>query len=259
VVRLASESAIIVWDAAGKTQHFIRRARFETKAHDFGFLVPTPTRPELAESSDRAFDLLQRLTVRRVKKKAPARSKGAVPPPRVEVLETKRVAGLDAAVLKANDAAALTAWLKKNGYPSRPAFTEWLKPYVARGWIVTAFKIVKGARGDQVGTRAVRMSFKTDRPFFPYREPADTGREEGRRLLRIYYVGEGRSEGVLGEGGKWPGRVRGTRKLSEAQQKEVLDLLKLPAATLKPGAWVTRFEDLSKTRPGNQDVYFRPK
>src|SRR4051794_2669758 len=61
-VRVASESAIIVWDAAGKTQHFIRRARFETKARDFGFLVPTPTRPELAEASDGAFDLLERLT-----------------------------------------------------------------------------------------------------------------------------------------------------------------------------------------------------
>ena len=56
VVRLASESAIIVWDAASKTQHFIRRARFETKARDFGFLVPTPTRQELAEASDRAID-----------------------------------------------------------------------------------------------------------------------------------------------------------------------------------------------------------
>src|SRR5437016_3719837 len=51
-VEIADESAIIVWDAAAKTQHFIRRASFATAAHDFGFLVPTPAQPTLAEASD---------------------------------------------------------------------------------------------------------------------------------------------------------------------------------------------------------------
>jgi hypothetical protein len=255
-VRLATESAIIVWDAASQTQHFIRRARFETRARDFGFIVPTPTRPTLAEATDKAFDLLERYT-----RPLPGRAKrkAGAPPPRVVVLETKRVAGLDAVVLRANDATALNDWLKKNGYPSRPAYTSWLKPYVARGWIVTAFKIAKGAEGSAVGTKAVRMSFKTDRPFFPYREPEEAGRGTGPRLLRIYFLGEAAAEGVLGERGKWPGRVVGGRKLAAYQQKEALELLKLPAATLKPGAWVTRFEDSSKTRPGNEDVYFRAR
>src|SRR5688572_6739034 len=60
-VVIAQEEAVIVWDDAKKLEHFVRRAVFDTKARDFGFLVPTPTQPELAEASDAVFaTLLQR-------------------------------------------------------------------------------------------------------------------------------------------------------------------------------------------------------
>src|SRR5688500_14730084 len=65
-VAIADESAIIVWDAATKTQHFIRRASFNTEAPDFGFLVPTPSRPALAEADDKAFEQLALITAPRV-------------------------------------------------------------------------------------------------------------------------------------------------------------------------------------------------
>jgi hypothetical protein len=35
----ADQTVIIVWDAASKTQHFIRRASLASAAADFGFLV----------------------------------------------------------------------------------------------------------------------------------------------------------------------------------------------------------------------------
>src|ERR1019366_3826961 len=44
-IRIAEESAIIVWDPVKKIEHFIRRATFDTKSPDFGFLVPTPAVP----------------------------------------------------------------------------------------------------------------------------------------------------------------------------------------------------------------------
>ena len=47
--------AIIVWDPVKKVQHFIRRATFDTKSPDFGFLVPTPTMPKLAPVEDEIF------------------------------------------------------------------------------------------------------------------------------------------------------------------------------------------------------------
>ena len=59
VVSVAEESAVIVWDEATKTEHFVRRATFRSAAKDFGFLVPTPSKPELAEASDDSFTRLE--------------------------------------------------------------------------------------------------------------------------------------------------------------------------------------------------------
>src|SRR5947199_4447888 len=58
----ADQTVIILWDAASKTQHFIRQASFKSDADDFGFLVPTPTQPELDESGNEAFPYLLKLT-----------------------------------------------------------------------------------------------------------------------------------------------------------------------------------------------------
>src|SRR5262245_45994026 len=48
-VRIAEEEAIILWDPATRTEHFIRRAQFRSTARAFGFLVPTPATPALGE------------------------------------------------------------------------------------------------------------------------------------------------------------------------------------------------------------------
>src|SRR4051794_22255750 len=65
-IHIAEESAVIVWHAPSKTQHFIRRATFDTNSPDFGFLVPTPTKPVLAEADDRVFERAERLIRPRV-------------------------------------------------------------------------------------------------------------------------------------------------------------------------------------------------
>ena len=61
-VSIANEEAVIIWDQATQTQHFIRRADFESTADDFGFLVPTPTQPTLTEASNDIFPLLAKIT-----------------------------------------------------------------------------------------------------------------------------------------------------------------------------------------------------
>src|ERR1051326_3386095 len=75
-VEIADESAIIVWDSATGTEHFIRRATFKSAAQDFGFLVPTPTKPELAEADDAAFKELARITAPKVVKQPRSKSSG---------------------------------------------------------------------------------------------------------------------------------------------------------------------------------------
>ena len=224
-VEIADESAIIVWDAATKTQHFIRRASFQTDAADFGFLVPTPTRPVLEGVDNEAFTDLARITAPRViQQKRPsggfscgcskvddARSPmGEALPPTVRILEEKQVAGYQAAVLEADDADALNRWLQEHEYEFTPSLQEWAKPYVAAGWKITAFKVAKSAPdAEGVRTQAVRMSFKTDRPFFPYREPAPAvmNNPQSRRLLRVFFLAGGACK-VKWEAQSVHGRVR---------------------------------------------------
>lgn len=254
-VHIAEESAIILWDAATKTQHFIRRASFDTKAKDFGFLVPTPSGPTLGEADDAAFKLLESITEpprAPQSAAAPRQEVASAAHPRVEVLARRTVAGLDAAVLKANDAGALDAWLKGNGYRSSPELADWYKPYIEKNWIITAFKIATGGAA-RVEAQAVRMSFQTERPFFPYREPAGAA-GPADRLLNVYYVGDTRVEGRIGAEGRWSGVTMWSGILSDDQTAKLRQLLKLPEA--KTAARLTHLADNAAPRRAADDVYF---
>jgi len=276
-VAIADESAIIVWDKALSTEHFIRRATFQSAAHDFGFLVPTPSKPELSEASDAAFSELARVTAPKIVKQAQPAAPGcgfgcskapervaSMAPENVRVLEEKRVAGYDAVILEAEDATSLAAWLKDHGYEFSDALREWAEHYIKEKWKITAFKVSKEAKeakeGATVSTSAVRMTFKTDQPYFPYREPLAQAKASdtppSRRLLRVYFLGTERVEGML-EGAVWPGRAAWSGEIELADRDKVAEKLKLPAATMPAKWWLTEFEDLSSPRPGTSDVIFK--
>jgi hypothetical protein len=270
----ADQTVILIWDAATKTQHFIRQASFKSDADDFGFLVPTPAQPELDESGNEAFPYLLKLTEPERKKvprpsgvgcgcSAPAPQAGAPPRPAVRVLDEKMVAGFHAVVLEADAADALVNWLRGNGYAYSPEVRVWAKPYVENGWKITALKVAKdeGARRNKVvAASALRLSFKTDRPVFPYREPDPTraARSLGAmdRVLRIYFLAEARYQGELTPGVSWTGRVAWAGRLSAGDCKKVLQLLKLPPTTGPAECWLTEFEDDWPYRPAPADVYF---
>jgi len=277
IIRIADEEALIVWDAAKKTEHFIRRASFRNEggkgaATDFGFLVPTPTKPTLAEADDLVFVRLEEAT-RPEQRTANAvewqlgiscmyllrgKSESAhAPTSQVRVLDQARVGGYDAVVLEADSPSALSEWLGSHGYASRPALTAWLAPYVEKHWKMTAFKIAPRAEGDpQVATSAVRMTFETEVPFFPYREPEDqrTG-PQSARILDVYLVSTaGRLDGTIGDHHHhWPGTAR--------YAKMRTDLGNVLGGSLTAGlslgsAWLVSFRDTSSPRPGTDDVFF---
>lgn len=263
-IDVVEESALIVWDPATKTQHFIRRATFNGKGRDFGFLVPTPSVPVLARVGDDVFSHLDRRTmpdtIRRRERRfdwtplvlmpfLSARQKGDVVTARapVEVLSTQKVAGYDAAILDATDVNALSDWLTKNGYATTPDLADWLKAYIDERWIISAFKINKSARSIDAQTSAVRMSFTTERPFFPYREPAS--QREGAaepRVLRVWFVGPERVAGRLGENA-WPGQMYWSDTIQDFE---------LGGVTIARGSRLTAFEDHSSPRPGTADLFF---
>src|SRR4051812_20717095 len=65
-VGITDEVAVILWDEKTSTEHFIRRASFRTDARDFGFIVPTPDKPELAEVENSVFGELEAVTAPKV-------------------------------------------------------------------------------------------------------------------------------------------------------------------------------------------------
>ncbi len=290
-VAVAQETAVIVWDPQTKTEHFIRRASFETRVKDFAFIVPTPTLPQLAKADDDAFDaldallepevlhrelkgyklttnlfaiepdVLQSVAVDADDAAATAGTGGgfeeSAPPP-VEVVRTEKVAGYDATVLKASDTGALVRWLRNHGYASRPALEQWLEPYVQEGWALTAFK-VSGDKNGRAETSAVRMTFKTDRPFYPYREPADASSStsfQGSRLLRVHFLAPARIDGVLENGRPWGAKVVRAESGRGYPEDYLSEILGLPANTMPAGTWHTAFEDRAPHRAGAGDLYF---
>jgi hypothetical protein len=284
-VSVASETAIIVWDEAAKIEHFVRRAQFASTSADFGFLVPTPSAPDLAEVGDPAFWTLATVTApkevheTRVETRhglgdfpfgcagasAPkSAARGPVgidimPSASIQVLKEQRVGGYDAAVLRADDPKMLREWLTEHGYQSRPELDSWLKAYTDNKWVLTAFKIAAQTGGPDhpTGPRpanltAVRMSFPTNKPFYPYREPEDARKPSGQeRLLRVYFLADKRYSGTLGTSGEWPGK---------AVWSDETTVPTLPGAKIDGGRkWrLTEFEDHSSPRPGTDEVYFAP-
>jgi hypothetical protein len=269
-VRIANESVLIIWDAEAKKQHFIRRITFDTETPDFGFLVPTPTEPYVTEAPNEVFANLEEWTkpevITRQVRRPPPGSKVAgrammptAEAPPVRVVNTGRVGNLEYKILQATDPKALTEWLGKNGYATRPALTEWFKWYTDNEWLITAFKIAKDEGANRAAPKAVRMSFDTDRPFHPYREPADLrkkGASHPPRLMRVFFIGPERVKGRVGLDGAWTGRTVWADQLQPAQANLIGARLELANTNLPLTPWLTVFEDTASPRPGTDEVYF---
>jgi hypothetical protein len=275
-VGVNGEEAIIVYDSKSGTEHFIRRANFQTEAPDFGFLVPTPAKPELGEVNASIFDTLNAATLpRRVfsgtthrivqKKNAPGvGTEMARASPAPVILEEKKVAGYDAVVLRADDLEGLKKWLEEHKYDARPGVMNWLKWYVDNQWIITAFKVSPEpkAKGDR-WAKSVRMSFAAKTPFYPYREPEDVREKPapGPRTLRVFFLGDARYEGSLGQSGVWAGKTVWANDCPDESVKHVVKGFGMAEGDATPMAarkwYLTEFMDESSPRPGTDEVYFR--
>jgi hypothetical protein len=271
-VRIADQEVLVVWDGATKTEHFVRRADFQAAgpAASFGFLVPTPTVPQLAETDGAVFDRLGQLTapehvrdydvrlslIQSLLPRPKSRGIGAaaLSTREARVVGRAHVAGYDATVLEADDPKALTDWLDQHGFDARPEITDWAKPYVDAGWKVTAFEF-NPSKDDiaaaTVATPAVRMTFGTDRPVFPYRVPKDN--RGGGQLLRLFYVGDERAMARV-DGVTWHATVKYARELGERLSGA---LIGVASASPSRARWLTVFED-SRWPGGEHDLYFEP-
>lgn len=279
-VRIADEAAVITYDPATRTEHFIRRASFESDVTDFGFIVPVPTRPALTEADPMVFARAEELTRPKLvythhlsgidpmplllstfARSAGVKSAVSVAPS-VTVLDELQVAGYDAVVLEATSVGALAEWLTKHGYAQGPDVSEWVAPYVEKKWLFAAFRIhpnpaagaaaAPGERPEKhIGSGTVDIAFQTDAPFYPYREPASmrVGDTKVSRSLAVYYFGPERVKGVLGEKATWSGGPIYAKRIDA-------DVPGIPGATA--GKVLSAFVDRSSPRPGTDEVFFKP-
>jgi hypothetical protein len=253
IVPIAGEEALVVWDEANRTEHFVRRAAFRRAPADFGFLVPTPTQPTLSEASDavfhRLFEIYRRPVTRSSHTSSSADRLRGVERDRVEVVEQVHVAGMEGTVLAASSATALSEWLASHGYQSSPAIAAWLAPYVAGSWFVTAFRVDPDGR-PSMRTRSVCMSFRTDRPFFPYSEPAHEG---PTRPFRVSVVAPHRMDATLGDA-PWSvsaGYAGHSARLMTALRGAI------PEGVTLDDPWITTFDE-RRSRRGTDDLFFVP-
>ncbi len=292
--RIADQRILIAWDPETKIEHFVREAAFkrpeqmqdangqarQDTGSDFGFLVPSPSEPQIEEADASVFGSLSATIQPRIEVKdrwsvnpfplvlSPFLLSSKSPtsrvatdslPPSVDVLQNKKVAGYDVAVLKASDAKELVQWLKDHQYESRKDLEEWVVPYVEKGWIITAFKYDSDSNRTQVGT--VRISFATDHPVFPYRVPKDQFAQQGRgNLLQVFVVGPGRASGSLGQSPSSEVWTRGQLRFSMPLVRHQLEQMigpAIPSDQIKTSEplWLTAWDD--RTWPSSdQDLWF---
>lgn len=176
---LTVEQTLILWDKDTQTEDFIRETRFDGAADAFGFVVPTPGKPEVSAVKDPPFE--------RLRKRFPfyqpdlglvgggggGRAPGAAAPPAVEVLSQQRIGSFTAFTLATTDAGAFDRWLADNDFVMSAEAKPWLEHYVKLKFFFCAFRYEgKDAGAGSMTSETVRIRFKTPHAYYPYLEPA---------------------------------------------------------------------------------------
>jgi hypothetical protein len=174
----------------------------------------------------------------------------------VRVVGEAHVAGLDAVTLEADDATALKLWLAAHDFEFRPALERWVAPYLARHWKITAFRYARpdpaSYSGARVASEAVRISFQTNTPVYPYREPDDVSAVAGREL-QLFVVATGRVTGSLSD---LNGRPWATHPSFSAKAKRSAALAAaLPGIDLPEQFWLSEFSDDAQRRESSDLVF----
>lgn len=272
---LSLERVLIVFDPAKKEEHFMREVVFRGSKEKFGFVVPTPTRPTVAEVKKPPFDELERRYpfAREVElEKARGGSKGAPGggAPQVIVLEVKYLGSFAAFVLQATDDKALAKWLADNEFTSTPESDRWLAEYVKRGFYYVAFRyeptLDTKAGDDSLRAQSVRVTFPTPVAFYPYREPDHPASADRKlRAVELWVASPSALVPVAVTDDRGPPTwvrpfregLRSTDQDPKAMAGTLGDDL---AKLLPPGPLVVQpFQDQKTTRAGYGDVVFLPE
>ena len=258
-VTLVDEKAIIIWNAEQKREHFIRQASFDGEAEHFGFIVPLPSHPEVAEADVAAFDLLESLIPRDPEADS-AESEGTDSDDDadgVEVIEQYVVGDYEVTILTATDGKSMLAWLEENEYDSRPAMEEWLDHYSKMDWFFAALKFIRESDANEPKTEALRISFDTDAPFYPYKMPTDTWPDPHYRPLALYFIASGKASAQYQDNSaEWEAEILWSGRLPGETQERLEEQLGLADTDFPSNAMVTVFHNNRTERGYDSDLAF---
>ncbi|HEX2876923.1 MAG TPA: DUF2330 domain-containing protein [Polyangiaceae bacterium] len=278
---LSYEQTLIVYDDQKSLEHFVREVVFDKGNTAFGFVVPTPGRPEVFPVQKNPFkDLTERFPLF-----PPMRSGlmaaggtgfsgkgGGADAVAVEVLETKRVGSFKTFVLAARDPGAFANWLKQQGFASTPEADRWLAHYVTLGFYFVALRyeppgaVPKADAEAPPSAETIRISFPTPLPFYPYLEPdaAAGAKTPEQRGLEVWLVTRQRSLPIAARK-RATGGVDWLRPLESGAsyggyKENLAGALGEMTSLLPDGSlFVQRFVDQKRSRAGFGDILFVPE
>ncbi|MGE0000858.1 MAG: DUF2330 domain-containing protein [Fimbriimonadaceae bacterium] len=261
-VKLVGEQALIVWDDATKTQHFIRQASFQGKAGAFGFVVPTPSVPKVYEADARLFQRLrdhvdQELDKRRQRVTGQLTPQAAASESTAHVIEQYQVGDYLATIIQASDGDAMLAWLQENGFEHRPAMVPWFNHYTDKGWYFAALKFTRKPDSTREETSAIRITFQTDKPFYPYKMPSDTWPARHYRPMNVYFIANAKVTAKFSGSGKpWEAENEFDGPLGDYMRHEVQRLASLQGQDMPRTPVLTSFVNRGNPIGYDEDLEF---
>ena len=271
-VRLTKEQAIIVWNAKTETEHFIRQAEFNTKDKDFGFIMQVPSVPKVEAVDKKAFQVLTDMVESALNPKGGAGAGGGfsggggfggggggAPVQSVELFGQGKVGDYEYAILTGTNGEVVNTWLKENGFQSRPDLTEFFDYYVKKKWGFVAFKFVGNEEG-LATTEAIRVSFKTKAPFYPYKFPKANWPVSSLRPLTVFFISDRPYQAYFMPGWKkWEAKVMWTGGLDVYRAAQVFSSCKVPRRDVPENPILTVFRNTANLSGFDKDLEFYPK
>lgn len=257
-VVLTGEVVAIVWDPSSQTEHFVRRASFDADTKDFGFIVPVPSLPEIAQVETGGFDVLETMAPYfRGSGANKSKRAGAGGADEVVVLQSQRVGDYVATVIEGTQASGVTDWLMKNGYSARKSLIPWIDHYVKKKWKFAAFKFV-GNPGKHE-TASIRLSFKSPFPYYPYKAPQDDWPKDMVKPMTVFFLSDKvyRAK-YLGTTLDWEGSLDWKGRVHDVDREALSILFKIPDATFPRSAVLSTFHNYKNSMPYDKDLEFYP-
>lgn len=170
------QKAVIFYENGLET--LILSVTFRGDAEDFGWVIPTPSRPQVSKSSDELFASLEQITTFEEDLVRPLTFEEAYnlgkATQSVHIIETKKIEYYEVAVLTADEPEALAEWLAVNDYQFPKKASYILDSYIENNWYFVAVKIDTEAISPGVDRQLrqghmipLELKFSTDKIVYP--------------------------------------------------------------------------------------------